>query len=104
MGLPVTQLRVGRALLGGLSGLLVSFAFSIGASLRACLPDRPEMILFLTFEFLIYGIIFVGPVILIGVIIGYFSPPKVLIASAIVLSAATFATGYAIANGNCVPI
>ena len=104
MGLPVTQLRVGRALLGALSGLIVSLAFDVGASLRACLPDRPEMILFLKFEGFIYGILIFGPVILIGVVIGYFSPPKVLMASAAVLAAATFVTGYAIANGNCVPI
>jgi hypothetical protein len=68
--------QFGSGLVGALLGLLASFAFSLGLSLRACLPDRPELFWLVTFEFWIVGFVFYVPAMIAGFFIGCFVRPK----------------------------
>jgi hypothetical protein len=96
--------RIRRGTLGAFFGFVVSFAFALGLSVRACLPDRPELLWTLAFEFLFVGFIIYVPAIVVGFLIGYFTRLKVLLILALVLLILAFAIGYAIARDGCVPL
>lgn len=96
--------RIGRGSLGAFFGFVFSLAFALGSSVRACLPDRPELLWTLTFEFLFVGFIIYIPAIIVGFLIGYFTRLKVLFILALVLVIMAFAIGYAIARDGCVPL
>ena len=96
--------RIGRGSLGAFFGFVVSFAFALGLSVRACLPDRPELVWTLTFEFFFVGFVIYVPAIIVGFLIGYFTRLKVLFIFALVLVIMAVVIGYAIARGGCVPL
>ncbi len=68
------------------------------------MPDRPELLWTLTFEFFFVGFIIYIPAIIVGFLIGYSTRPKVLFILALVLVIIAFGIGYVIARDGCVPL
>jgi hypothetical protein len=93
-----------RGLTGALFGLFACFVFSFGLSLRACLPDRPELLWVVTFEFWIIGFIVYIPATIAGFLIGYFVRLKTFFILALVFAVVAFGVGYAVARDGCLPL
>jgi hypothetical protein len=70
--------RVERGSPGAALGFLCGLGFGPGLSLKACLPNHLGMVLDLTFEFLTYGFVVYVPAIVVGFVIGFFTPLKPL--------------------------
>ena len=96
--------RITRGSIGAFFGLIASFAFSLGLALRACLPDRPELLWLVTFEFYFWGFVVYIPAMSAGFLIGYFVRLKALLMLALVFAGVAFGIGYAIADGGCLPL
>jgi hypothetical protein len=67
--------KTGRVLLGGASGIVVSFAFALGLGSRACLGNHPGDLLFVTAQsFAPFAFIYVLPIALVvGMVGGWFA-------------------------------
>lgn len=97
--------RTGRALLGAASGIVVSFALALGLGTRACLDNHPKDLLFVTAQsFAPFAVIYVLPIaIVVGIVIGWFTQPKLLLGFALGFIGAAFAVGYVIGpEGGCI--
>ncbi len=105
------QLGLGRLQYGVIGAILAVPAvilFFLGAALRSCLPDRPELVFVMVFELSMYGFVISVPAILVGFLIGFFVRFRLAARTAalftLLLFAAAFAAGYVPPRGNCLPM
>ena len=99
--------RLQYGVIGAILAVPAVILFFLGAALRSCLPDRPELVFVMVFELSIYGFVISVPAILVGFLIGFVRFNLAARTAALctaLLFAAAFAAGYVPPRGNCLPM